>query len=90
MKKLYAAAEELAERLQLPEDALLGAARVTVTAGKTVLVENHRGILEYSSEQLRIGTLQGQLIVNGTELTLSAMNKNDLMLRGKIVNVEWE
>lgn len=90
LKKLYAAAQSLAESLELPEDALLGAARATVVGGKTLLVENHKGILEYGTERLRIAVLGGQLAVNGSGLTLTAMNGSELLLRGKIVSVEWE
>ena len=90
LKKHYAAAEMLAERLELPEDALLGAARVTVTGGKTLLVENHRGILEYGTERLRIAVLGGQLAISGSALSLAAMNGEELLVRGKIITVEWE
>ena len=44
----------LAERLELPEEALDGAAKLTVTAGRRALIENPRGILVYSRERIAV------------------------------------
>ena len=45
MKKARLAAESLADRLDLPQDALLGSGKLTVAAGRQVFIENHCGIL---------------------------------------------
>ena len=68
---------------------MLGAARVTVTAGRLAYIENHRGILEYSPQRVRIAALPGELTVSGDALELAAMNAGELLLRGKIQSVEW-
>ena len=90
LKKIETMALDLSERLSLPEDALLGAAKLTVTAGRRTLVENHRGILEYGTEYIVISTGRGKIRLSGSGLTLVAMNKNELLIRGEIKNVEWE
>ena len=52
MKKARLAAESLADRLDLPQDALLGSGKLTVAAGRQVFIENHCGILEYGTERI--------------------------------------
>lgn len=47
MKKLRELPYELADKLELPEDVLLGSAKLTVTGGRSAVIENHRGVLEY-------------------------------------------
>lgn len=89
MKKGMVLLGELCERLELPAEAA-GAAKLTVTDGKRALVENHRGLLEYDAEQIRVSTGRGQLILRGSDLTLSAMSGKELLICGKLQSAEWE
>ena len=90
MKRLGELGGELAERLDLPEEALLGAARLTVTSGRRALIENHHGLLEYGAEQITVSTGRGRIILRGGGLVLSAMNQRELLICGRISSVEWE
>ena len=81
--------QDLGERLELPGEAL-GASRVTVTAGQRILVENHRGIQEYGEELSTVGTERGKLRFFGTQLRLEAMNGRELLIVGKLRQVEWD
>ena len=90
LKKIGTITQDLSERLSLPEDALLGAAKLTVTAGRKTLIENHRGILEYGTEHIVISTGRGKISLSGSGMKLMAMNKSELLISGEIKNVEWE
>ena len=90
MKKRQALLMNLAERLELPQEALAGAARLTVTGGRRALIENHRGILEYGGERIAVSTSQGRLIVSGAGLRLLAMNRHELLIGGAVQDVEWD
>ncbi len=90
MKKDKAALRGLCERLELPAEAAADAVKLTVTDGRRVLVENHRGLLEYSAEQIRVSTGRGQIVLRGSGLTLGAMNARELLVRGKLQTAEWE
>lgn len=90
MKSLMDRAEALAEMLALPEDALLGAAKVTVTAGKRLLVENHRGVLSYGDAQIIVRLPRGKLSVSGSTLSLLVMTSEQLLIGGRIQTLEWE
>ncbi len=80
---------DLADRLELPEEAVAGAAKVTVTAGRKALIENHRGIMEYGPEKIVIGTERGKLSLSGSALRIMAMNQNDLLIGGDLQYAEW-
>ncbi len=90
MKKLRELPEELADRLDIPEELLHPASKLTVTAGRRVLVENHRGVLEYGWERVLVKLDRGRLSVYGEELRLMAMNRGELLISGRIRSVEWE
>ena len=89
MKKRRALPVELCDRLELPPEAA-GAAKLTVTDGRLALVENHRGLLEYGEDQIRVGTGRGQLVLRGRGLTLGAMSARELLIRGELLSAEWE
>ena len=55
-----------------------------------LLVEQHRGILGYGSECIRIGTSFGVLTVEGEELRLCCMSRSQLVIRGRIFGVRTE
>lgn len=82
--------EDIAERMELPAEALLGAAKLSVTAGKRAVVENHRGVLEYSPLHIVIGTSRGKLSISGSDLIIRAMNKTELLITGRIQTAEWD
>lgn len=53
-----------------------------------VLVEQHRGILSYADDCIRIGATFGALVVTGGELRLCCMSRSQLVIRGRIRSVE--
>ena len=82
--------EDLAERLELPEEALLGTTRLTVTGGRYAVIENHRGLLEHDGGQIAVSTGKGRLILRGSALELNAMNQKELLICGQIHSADWE
>ena len=90
MRKLKAAAAELAENFTLSGAVMPGAAKVTVTAAKRLMVEGHHGILEYGNEHIAVSALPGKIHIYGTALSLSAMSSDTLILTGNISSVEYE
>ena len=75
--------------MELPGELLPGAASLILTGGKQALVEGHRGIVEYSQEQIVLALKRGKLILNGSGMQLRAMNAGELLISGSINNVEW-
>ena len=90
LKKIRAVAEELSDRLGLPGDLIFGSAKITVIASKRILVENHRGILEYGNERIVIRLDRAKLCLSGSGFEISAMNKNQILICGKLQCADWE
>ena len=90
MKKARLAAESIADRLDLPQDALLGSGKLTVAAGRQVFIENHCGILEYGTERICVAFDRGRVVINGAGLELVAMSGKELIIRGRLQSLEWE
>ncbi|MBR3860723.1 MAG: sporulation protein [Oscillospiraceae bacterium] len=80
--------EKLSERLDLPAEALAGAPRVTLTGSDRVLVENHRGLLNYTETELEIACGHGHVRVRGADLLLRAMDERMLLITGRVTGVD--
>lgn len=66
---------------------LAGAPIIEICDLKRVLIENHRGIIEYSCNEIRIKVRYGCICVCGNCLKLSRMSKTKLVITGKISGV---
>lgn len=73
----------------LAEDFADGCPRIEIMGDRRVLIENHKGILEYGDTLMRINC--GKMIVRivGTELELRALSLSELAVTGKIASVEY-
>ncbi len=90
MKRIKSLPLELAEKMELPGEILPGTASVRVIGGRKALVEGHRGILEYSSERIVLALRKGRISINGSGLSIEAMNGGELLAAGRIESVEWQ
>ena len=63
------------------------AARATAIGNHRILIENHRGILDFSGESVRLATSGGPLSVIGQDLSLSEVRENALIIHGRIRQV---
>jgi len=81
---------KLAQRLDLPQEGLSGAPKITVSGGARVLIEGHRGLLEYSDERIAAAGAGCRVLVKGSGLTLSAMDASAMAVSGEIWAVELE
>ena len=80
--------EKAMERFALPAEAL-GHGRLILSGDSHLLIENHRGILEYSEEKVVLALKRGRISISGSKLKLCAMNSAELLISGRIENVEW-
>lgn len=55
-----------------------------------LLVEQHRGILRYGDDCIRIAATFGTLVVEGTELRLCCMSRSQLVIRGRLRAIRLE
>ena len=81
--------DALAERLELPAEAL-GSLLVTAVGRGRMLIENHRGVLQYSELCLRMRGAEGTLAVYGEGIRIRLLGKGKLAIEGDIRSMEWE
>ena len=72
----------------LPQELMPGVPRVTISGGYEVYVENHAGLISYSTECIEVRGRNAALRINGKDLQLATMTKANIITRGIIVSVE--
>lgn len=80
--------ERTARALDLPADVVAGLPRVELVGDRELRMENHRGILAYGQEEIRIGAGAYAVLVSGQQLQLRAMNGLELFITGQIQSVQ--
>ena len=76
--------------LEIPREVISDVPKITITAFDEVLIENFKGILEYEDFFARISTSLGNININGFNLKLNQMTDNDILVTGKIENLDFE
>lgn len=73
----------------LLEDLRAGRPRIEIIGNTRLVLENHRGILEYDEGLLRVKCSGGQVCIRGDGLTLKALSLDELAVTGVIASVEY-
>lgn len=81
--------QRLAGLLELPQDIVLDLPRMTMLGNVQMLIENHKGIIEYTSTLVRIRLKQGELVVQGTELVLGNLQAEQILVEGTLQEIRF-
>lgn len=88
MKKNFS--ENLSEKLSVPQETLGEVPLVQLHGKRTVCIENHRGILEYTDTLVKVSVKRGTIAVVGSRMEIARMTRRLLEIRGCIQRVELE
>ena len=79
----------LAELLELPKEVVLDLPKLTLIGNFELYIENHKGLIEYTSERLRIGTSSGELVILGSRLGIAHIFRDSIGVEGVISGIEF-
>lgn len=89
MKRNEEIKRSLAEILELPKDIILDIPKIVMLGNLQIYIENHKGILEYTNNRIRINTKQGTLRIIGKNLMLKNIITEEIIIVGEINEVEF-
>lgn len=76
-----------ADVLDLPQDVVFDLPRLTMIGDRQLYIENHRGVLHFSSEKLQLALPNGRLEVTGSGLVIRGIWSEEVFIEGVITNV---
>ncbi|MBE6925340.1 MAG: sporulation protein [Ruminococcaceae bacterium] len=79
--------DKMAYAIDLPGEPLPGQPIVELVGQQRVLIENHRGVVQYGDTEICIRVSYGCVRVCGRDLRLMRMNKEQLIISGCVENV---
>ena len=87
MKGLRIYAGKVSEKLGIAPEIASGIPKITMLGDNELLIENHKGIIEYSPNNIRIGIESGVLCVEGANLYLNVMDRDSVSISGRIFHI---
>lgn len=80
--------EYMFDRMALEEEPTPVQSVVELLGDNRVLIENHKGVKQYSAEMIQIGVSFGCIAVFGCNLRLRLMTAEKLVIMGQIRKIE--
>ena len=81
--------KKVTNALDIPADILLDELAMRLEGSGKIIVENHKGIVEYNSKRLRFKVRKGEVKVEGDDLVLKGFGFGQLVVEGKIALIEF-
>ena len=88
-KRKEALTKVMAEFLEIPKDLILDLPKITIIGRNEVYLENHRGIIEYQPNRLRINLTRGFLEIEGSDLEIKALMADEISINGQVNSVKY-
>lgn len=88
--KLKSVKQNMVETLELPKDLMYGDSIVTITGRREVLIENYKGILEYTGEYIKIQTENSKTDRLWKKLSIEYYTNEDMKVVGFVKSIEYE
>ncbi len=89
-KELKKRLSKINEFLEIPEEIITDKPKITILGFEELVIENYKNILEYEEIFIKVNTHIGVININGFNLNLTQMNKEDLMITGQIDSIDFE
>jgi sporulation protein YqfC len=78
-----------AKLLDLPQDVVMDLPRMTMIGNMQLYIENHRGVLHFSSDVLKLALSKGRLEVYGSQLSIRAILTEEVFIEGVIHDIKY-
>lgn len=77
-----------AQLLDMPHDVVYDLPRLTLIGDRQLYIENHRGVVHFSNERLRLALSKGELEVTGSSLVIRTIWTEEVFIEGEITNIQ--
>lgn len=88
--KRQALRQAMVSALEIPAEVGLDIPKITMTGNYSLMVENHKGIIDYDLHRVRIKIGGGWLEITGSGLMLQTMSREELVIEGEIKALNLE
>ncbi len=76
--------------LEIPSDVMLDLPKIVLVGNLQVFIENHRGIVEYTSDVVRVIVGEGEIGIAGQGLSIRNITGDEIIVEGKIKSLQFK
>lgn len=88
-KKIDNIKNNIADALELPKEIVLDLPKITMIGSIQLYIENHKGIVEYSKERIRVNSKMGIIRITGKKMIIKNIVSEEIVITGEILNIEF-
>ena len=78
---------QLTKLLDVPPEVVSDFPQIVMSGNQEIRVENFGGLLEYTTQIIRLNTKCGVLVINGVNLEAQKMTSDYITIKGTIIQV---
>jgi sporulation protein YqfC len=82
--------ELFADAMNMPKDVIMDLPRVSICGDKEVYIENHKGLLEYTDNDIRVKMRDGIMHICGDTLRIILLEKDRMVVNGDFSYVKYD
>ena len=88
-KRLEKMKSAVSDIFELPKEIMLNLPKISMIGNNQMLVENHKGVIEYPPQRIRVNSSIGVIRIQGSEMNLKNIAADDIMIIGEIKIIEF-
>lgn len=82
--------KQFLELFDLPPEVVLDLPLVMMVGQNRFYLENHKGIVQYTSKRIKIKTKNCYLVLEGVELSIDEIRLDNMIISGKVTALFYE
>lgn len=87
---MYNTKRNIADKLDLPRDIILNMPQIKVTGKNEIVIENHRGIVLFDENQIKINSGVGLISIYGSKFEVLFMGGSTITIGGRFNSIVYE
>ncbi|HHU48393.1 MAG: sporulation protein YqfC [Caldicoprobacterales bacterium] len=88
-KRLERMKSTVTDIFELPREIMMNLPKITMVGSNQMLVENHKGVIEYTPQRIRVNSSIGVIRVQGKDMNLKNIAADDIMITGEVKMIEF-
>ncbi|WP_315080181.1 sporulation protein YqfC [uncultured Clostridium sp.] len=82
--------EKVLDKLDFPTDVVLDLPKIIVVGNKEITIENHKGIMVFDNNMIKINSRIGAVIVEGEKFEILFIGDNTITISGIFRGISYE
>ena len=89
-EKVQEKKEKILNKLDFPTDISLDLPKIIVVGNREITIENHKGIISFESNIVKINSRVGAISVQGRDFEILFIGETTITIRGVFIGISYE